>query len=119
MTATALKVKSTPMGPYIGLMEGMTREEKQIVVTFLTESIAGLSEAPKTNAEIIREKYKDMKISPEIKWMTYRLPSIPEWDRQEAWNRLTDQQRQEATRLNLTAEDMDERTFSIIEKHLR
>ena len=51
--------------------------------------------------------------------MVPRLPVFPEWDRQEAWNRLTDKQREDATRLNLTADDMDERTFAIIEKHLR
>ena len=57
--------------------------------------------------------------TPETKWMIPRLPVAPDWDRQEAWNRLTDKQREDATRLNLTAEDMDERTFAIIEKHLR
>jgi len=31
------RIASTPMAPYINLMKGMTREEKQIVVTFLTE----------------------------------------------------------------------------------
>ena len=39
MTALAQKIKDTPMAPYMGLMEGMTREQKQIVVTFLTESM--------------------------------------------------------------------------------
>ncbi len=28
MTATALRIKSTPMAPYINLMQGMTREQK-------------------------------------------------------------------------------------------
>ena len=63
------RVQSTPMGPYIELMERMTQEEKQIVVTFLTESMREQSqqaETPKNNAEIIREKYKTLKISPEI-----------------------------------------------------
>ena len=39
MTAMALKVKQTPMAPYMALLRGMTREEKQIVVTFITESM--------------------------------------------------------------------------------
>ena len=51
MTATALKVKSTPMGPYIGLMEGMSREQKQIVVMFLTESMAE-NEKPRTMRQV-------------------------------------------------------------------
>lgn len=66
MTATALKVKSTPIGPYIDLLESMTREEKQIVVTFITESIEESAVEAKSNAEIIREKLKGLTISPEI-----------------------------------------------------
>ena len=105
------------MAPYMALLRGMTREQKQIVVTFITESM----EEPqvKSNAEIIREKYKNLKISPETLW--FREHAVKhEWDPQEAWNRLTDAQREEAaTKLNLGPEDMDERTFAIIEKHLR
>ncbi|MBQ7462331.1 MAG: hypothetical protein IJS63_08770 [Bacteroidaceae bacterium] len=119
MTALAQRIKETPLAPYMGLLRGMTREQKQIVVTFLTESMEEPTKKARTNAEIIREKFRDLKISPETKWMIPRLPVPPEWDRQEAWNRLTDKQREEATRLNLAAEDMDERTVAIIEKHLR
>ena len=119
MTAVAQRIKETPLAPYLELLDGMTREQKMIVVTFLTESMKEPANEAKTNAEIIREKFKDLKISPETKWMIPRLPVPPEWDRQEAWNRLTDKQREDATRLNLTAEDMDERTVAIIEKHLR
>ena len=64
MTAAALKVKSTPMGPYIDLMQDMTREQK--VVSFLTESMQE-PETVKSKGEIIREKYKNLEISPEIK----------------------------------------------------
>lgn len=42
------KMKSTPMAPYIGLMQSMTREEKRIVVTFLTESM----EEPKPKRQV-------------------------------------------------------------------
>ncbi|MCR5158750.1 MAG: hypothetical protein K6D37_06440 [Prevotella sp.] len=66
MTAIAQQVKSTPMAPYIGLMREMSREQKQIVVTFLTELIEE-QEVAKTNEEIIREKYKNLKISPRVK----------------------------------------------------
>ena len=70
MTATAQQVKSTPMGPYIGLMRGMSRRDIQIVVTFLNEVMTEGPEEkatpPKTNEEIIREKYKNLKLSPEI-----------------------------------------------------
>lgn len=56
------------MAPYIGLMRGMSRQDIQIVVTFLNEVMEEAEEttAPKSNAEIIREKYKNLKISPEI-----------------------------------------------------
>jgi len=50
MTATALKVKSTPIGPYIDLLESMTREEKQIVVTFITETMKEPAKKAKTEA---------------------------------------------------------------------
>jgi hypothetical protein len=55
------------MAPYIGLMQEMTREEKRIVVTFLTESMEEPAVEAKNNAEIIREKFKGLKISPELK----------------------------------------------------
>ena len=62
------------MAPYIGLMQQLTPEEKQIVVMFLTESEQPKTAVveqeqtttPKSNAEIIRKKYKSLKISPEI-----------------------------------------------------
>ena len=56
------------MAPYIGLMRGMSRRDMQIVVTFLNEVMAETEESTpqKSNAEIIREKYKNLKISPEI-----------------------------------------------------
>ena len=68
MTTLAQRISETPMAPYAALLRGMTREQKQIVVTYITESM----EEPKpdvttkSNAEIIREKLKGLKISPEI-----------------------------------------------------
>ena len=69
MTTLAQRISETPMAPYAALLRGMTREQKQIVVTYLTESM----EEPKpdvvakSNAEIIREKFKGLKIPPELK----------------------------------------------------
>ncbi len=60
------RMESTPMAPYIGLLQSMTPEEKRIVVTFLTESMHETQE-PKSNSEIIREKYKNLDVSPELK----------------------------------------------------
>ena len=39
MTATAQRIKETPMAPYMALLQGMTREQKRIVMTFITESM--------------------------------------------------------------------------------
>ena len=39
MSTLAQRIKETPMAPYMALLQGMTREEKQIVVTFITESM--------------------------------------------------------------------------------
>ena len=103
------------MAPYIGMMQELTPEEKHLVVMFLTESM----EKPKADVvEQVRRKY-GVAESESTKWFREHAKAAPEWDRQEAWNRLTDKQREEATRLKLTAEDMDERTVAIIEKHLR
>ena len=39
MTALAQRIKETPMAPYMALLKGMTSEQKQRVVTFITESM--------------------------------------------------------------------------------
>lgn len=39
MTALAQKIKETPMAPYMSILRAMTREQKQIVVTFITETM--------------------------------------------------------------------------------
>ncbi|MCR4958406.1 MAG: hypothetical protein K6B13_07365 [Prevotella sp.] len=69
MTALAQQVKNTPMAPYIGLMRGMSKHDIQIVVTFLNEVLEETKETSpaKSNAEIIRDKYKNLKISPKVK----------------------------------------------------
>ena len=36
---TTQRIETTPMSPYINLMRAMTREQKRIVVTFLTETM--------------------------------------------------------------------------------
>lgn len=111
---TIQRLKSTRMAPYIGLMQELTPEEKHLVVMFLTEQ-----EEPKTDVvEQVRRKY-GVSESEATRWFKEHAKAAQAWDRQEAWNRLTDKQREEATRLKLTAEDMDELTFAMIEKHLR
>ena len=57
------------MAPYASLLRGMTREQKQIVLMFITESMEetpNSSSKTKSNEEIIREKYKNLRISPRV-----------------------------------------------------
>ncbi len=121
MTALAQRIEETPMAPYVGLIRGMSREDKKIVIMFLTESLAETQEDDDKPLDIVtkvRQKFS-MPESPDTEW--FRKHSVShEWNPTEAWTRLTDKQREEAmTKLHLSAEDMDERTFGIIEKHLR
>jgi len=51
MTATAQRINETPMAPYVALLRSMTREQKQIVVTFITESM----EEPRPKREVPEE----------------------------------------------------------------
>ena len=108
------------MAPYLGLLKGMSREDKKIVIMFLTESLAETEETtPSRNVVAEVRKKFNVPESKETKW--FREHSVKhEWNPVEAWNSLTDKQRKEASdKLNLSAEDMDELTFGIIEKHLR
>ena len=73
----------------------------------------------KTSAEVEEKTYETTSVSPKLQWLRMHITATPEWNRQEAWNRLTDKQREEAMRLNLSAEDMDERTFYFIQKHMK
>ena len=73
----------------------------------------------KTSAEAEEKTYETTSVSPKLQWLSMHITATPEWNRQEAWNRLTDKQREEAMRLNLSAEDMDERTFYFIQKHMK
>jgi hypothetical protein len=43
------------MAPYTALLRGMTREQKQIVVSYITESMEEPMEEPKTRREVPAE----------------------------------------------------------------
>lgn len=51
MTALAQRIKDTPMAPYLALLRAMTREEKQVVVAYITE----LMEEPKQKRQVPAE----------------------------------------------------------------
>ena len=71
MTA-AQRIKETPMAPYVGLMRGMSRQDIEIVVTFLNEIMEeqDIPENVATSeniAEMARKKF-NIPESPESKW---------------------------------------------------
>ena len=51
MTELAQRIKETPMAPFMGLISGMTDEQKHIVVTFINESM----EKPKHRRQVPAE----------------------------------------------------------------
>jgi hypothetical protein len=51
MTTLAQRISETPMAPYAALLRSMTREQKRIVVTFITESM----EEPKAKRQVPAE----------------------------------------------------------------
>ena len=51
MTTLAQRISETPMAPYAALLRSMTREQKRIVVTSLTESM----EEPKAKRQVPAE----------------------------------------------------------------
>ena len=118
MTELAQRVSSTPMAPYIDVMYRMNRREKEIVKLFLSALIEQDDEKSSDVVDSIRRKY-GIAESDSTKFFREHAREVQEWDRQAAWERLTDEQRDRASHFNLTAEDMDERTFAIIEKHLK
>ena len=51
MTAMALKVKQSPMAPYMGLMQGLSREQKLAVVAFLIDTMQDEEEQQRRKAD--------------------------------------------------------------------
>lgn len=51
MKTLAQRIDETPMAPYTSLLRGMTREQKQIVVMFITESMDD-KEEPQTKRQV-------------------------------------------------------------------
>lgn len=66
-----LRLSETPMAPYAGLMLSMEPDDMLIVTEFLQEAYReakkAKAESKPTAAEIIREKFKNLKISQETK----------------------------------------------------
>lgn len=72
------------------------------------------------NTTTVDEIYKTFPVSPKLKWLRFHISDTPKWNPQEAWNQLTEKQREEAsTLLHFSAEDMDERTYYFIQKYMK
>ena len=67
MTEFAQRISETPMAPYTDLLRSMQPKDMRIVVSFLQEALAEAEKPHKTASEIIREKHKNLTISPETK----------------------------------------------------
>ena len=94
--------------------------DSEVAMMRVISFVRSLSPAKKVKAEETKNSYKVIPVSPEIKWLQVHTSDMTEWNPVEAWGRLTDKQREEAaTKLHLSAEDMDERTFNIITKHMK
>lgn len=69
MTAKALRVKSTPMAPYIGVMQKMNRSDIRIVMSFLSEIMQDSEEDTGASAaeddEYLAMKMSQYTVSPE------------------------------------------------------
>ncbi|MBP3228948.1 MAG: hypothetical protein J6M53_09245 [Bacteroidaceae bacterium] len=111
-TATRNRIHRTPMAPYVSLMEGMSRSDMQVVVTFLQEAIrdkAHRRTAPKAKPVSLANI-----TAPNLRWFIEN-DLRPDWHtHKNLWDELTDDQRALAERLNLTPDDIDERTFSLL-----
>lgn len=51
-----------------------------------------------------------------LQWLLDHPIDVQAWNKQAAWNSLSAENQAAAGRLNLTPDDMDERTFSILSK---
>ena len=69
----------------------------------------------KSLVERVREKY-GLKESDSTKWLRELADIRKDWNPLEAWNQLSDSQRERARQWNLSAEDMDEITGQIYHK---
>ncbi len=68
MTALAKRIVETPMTPYMDLLKGMTEENKRIVITYIVDTMKE-QESAKSNKDVIREKFKNLHLSEDIKQM--------------------------------------------------
>lgn len=76
MTAVARRILDTPIAPYLSLLESMSPEDKQVLVTFLVDSLPGIkiidtntdgdTEMSSEDKAFLQEKLNEMTFSPRI-----------------------------------------------------
>lgn len=120
MTTAAETIQSSPLAPYMELMKSVDVNVMHAVVEYLNETIREIEEAKrKDEDEYLAKKMEEYKASIGGKWSFDSLSPTPVWDTQKAWGKLTEAQREQAEKLNLSSEDMDARTFTILTKWIK
>ena len=67
MTATARRLQSTPMAPYMNVMRSLDINDMHLVVEFMNETIREAEEAKRrTDDEFLAMKMAEIEISPRI-----------------------------------------------------
>ena len=67
MTATARKLQSTPMAPYMDVMRSLDVNDMHLVVEFMNETIREAEEAKRrADDEFLAKKMAEIEISPRI-----------------------------------------------------
>lgn len=120
MTAAIKTIQSSPLAPYMELMKSVDVNVMHAVVEYLNDAISKIEEAKrKEEDDYLAKKMAEYKASIGGKWSFDSLSPTPAWDTQKAWGKLTEAQREQAEKLNLSSEDMDARTFTILTKWIR
>ncbi len=120
MTAAVRTIQASPMAPILELTKEANLDEMRAVVEYMNEAIHEAEEAKrKAEDEFLAKKMLEFKASLGHGWVSFPTDNTSAWDEQKAWNELTDAQREQAEKLNLTKDDMDARTFAILTKWIR
>ena len=120
MTAAVRTIQASPMAPILELTKEANLDEMRAVVEYMNKAIHEAEEAKrKAEDEFLAKKMLEFKASLGHGWVSFPTDNTSAWDEQKAWNELTDAQREQAEKLNLTKDDMDARTFAILTKWIR
>jgi len=143
MTAATRIIQESAFAPILDLEKGTDVNVFHAVVEYMQEAIREVESAKRQEEDdFLARKIAELKLCTSTSESTnslvddirkmYNVPesqgtkrfrghakNAPTWDKQKAWDSLTDAQRLQAIKLNFTANDMDARTFSILTKWIR